>query len=114
MRIFRFLFKKKHQVKYQEELAEKKRQAEQKRQEESDKHHFRLDLINKKECHNLSKEQFELLRKIKTGVISFTQIDKKYTDEEFCLEAVKHNGYILKFIPKEIVNLNLCIEAVTK
>lgn len=123
------------------QLEDKKRQAEIKKQKEQEEHKIELkqkkqeipssheqlneDLcssdrtnksytrlgVNKNE-HNFSEVQLDMLRKLKSGTMSFLQINKKYLDEKFCLEAVKCNGHILNFIPKDILNLDICIEAV--
>lgn len=120
------------ELKQQKKLDEQKNDKEQKQQEAQEnqeqlnkenndlfsnnkdgtnKSHAELG-VNKNE-HNFSEVQIDLLKKLKSGTMSFLQINKKYLDEEFCLEAVKYNGHILNFIPKNIINLNMCIEAVS-
>ena len=57
-------------------------------------------------------DRSDYIRMLKAKVISFSNIPNKYKDEEFCLEAVKINGYILMYLPQNVINLNMCIEAV--
>lgn len=60
----------------------------------------------------MTQEQVELLRKLKTKVISFANIPDKFKDRCFCLEAVKINGHALKFVPLNIIDIQICIAAV--
>lgn len=70
---------------------------------------------NKEEKDNyilLCDEQKELLKKLKARVIAFSEISKKYKNKSFCIEAVKINGYMIMYMQDDILDLDICIEAV--
>lgn len=66
----------------------------------------------REEARIAEEQRKELLRKLKLKVISFLDIDDKFKDKHFCLDAVRINGHILKFIPQNVLDLEICIAAV--
>jgi hypothetical protein len=60
----------------------------------------------------LTEEQRLLLRMLKNRTTSFIYIDQKVKDKRFCLEAVKINGLILKFIKNKEKDVEICNAAI--
>ena len=103
MGIFSFLFKKKHQVKYQEELAEQERQAEKKRQEELVEQEMQAEQKRQEKLAEQERQAKEF-KKVVTEIakqsrerVEVKDIEELMSVENFGIGIVKYYNSIEKF-----------------